>query len=141
WKFQVWQLWGRKADYDAALRLTQKAESRDPMNREYWVAEARLEAAFARVLQLPAWTPTLAVSTPWGPFLNIQLPPQPAGAYVLAFQRPAYTKAGTAGRLALENATKALREAARLGPTQPQAQFQFVAALQAANHIEEAERA
>jgi hypothetical protein len=111
-----------------ALGLTAKAIENDPVNRENWLAKARLEFIFAESLQLESWNPTLAVSCPWGPFFSLQLPPQPLGALVRLYNEPAKTLAAKSAQAAWSNRADALAEAVRLGPTQPRIRYELVVA-------------
>jgi hypothetical protein len=80
------------------------------LGRDGYLAEARLEAMFAVHFQLEAWRPTLAVSTPWGPFPQI-LPTQPLGCFVSLFRAPSNTPEWRTAQAELSQATEALRNA------------------------------
>jgi O-antigen ligase len=140
WTGVVWQMTQRDADREAASRHALHVQGLDPVSRDGWLAEAELSAMFGRPLQLEAWTPTLAVSTPWGPFANLQLPPQPLGTLVLFSGGATKNKAALAAQAQFDRAAKALAEAVRLGPTQIQIRFRLVIGLQAAGDSDEAER-
>src|SRR5262249_14763355 len=96
WTGVLWQLTHEDKHRDAALEHVHAAQVLDPKSREVWLLETQLRMMFGRDLQLQAWDPTLAILTPWGPFPNLSLPPQPLGAYVRIFQEPAKTKAAQA---------------------------------------------
>src|SRR5262249_42579858 len=91
-------------------------------------------------LQCQYWDPDLGILTPWGPFPNLSLPPQPLGAYVRIFQEPAKTKAAQAAHVDFNQAAKALESAVALSPTQVRLRFQFVEGLLTAGDVKKAER-
>jgi hypothetical protein len=136
WTRVAWQMTGRDSDRDAAWRYALHAQELDPVSREGWLTEANLCTLFGQHLQLRSLTSTLAVSIPWGPFPNLQLPPQPLGT--LAF----YSHIQTARRaqVEFERAINAFAEAVRLGPTQTGIRFQLVSALHVAGYDKEARR-
>jgi hypothetical protein len=140
WTGEVWRMTRRDADRAAALEYVHKAQAEDPLNVENFLTEAHLEVMASQVLQLQAWNPTLAVSTPWGPFFTLQVPIQPLGLLVRTRNAPAQTAAGKAAHLASENAAKALADAVQLSPTQARLHFQLMTGLQVAGHIKDAER-
>jgi hypothetical protein len=131
WQGVIWQMLpaGELRDQvqREALDLVKKAQTLDPLDRENWLAEAKLAGIFGRTLQLESWIPTLAVSWPWGPFFNLQLPPQPLGFWAKHFNVPA-SRAGQAAQSAWSDQVKALVEAARLGPTQLRIKYELVVA-------------
>src|SRR5262249_36616278 len=104
WSGVVWQMTGNKVDREAAWEYALQAEELDPVSRDGWLAEASLCAMFGRQFQLQSWIPTLAVSTPWGPFPNLQLPPQPLGALVRWRNEPAKTPAAKSAQSEFQRA-------------------------------------
>jgi hypothetical protein len=107
-----------------ALDLMAKVLINDPLNRENWLAQARLELIIAETLQLDSWYATQAVSWPWGPFFNLQLPPQPIEAVV----RILNLRAAKAAQTAWSDRANALAEAVKLGPTQLLVRYDLVVA-------------
>jgi hypothetical protein len=140
WTGVAWQMTDSEADRDSAWRYALRIQGLDPLSRDAWLTEANLCTMFCHRFQLRSWNPTLAVSTPWGPFPNLQLPSQPLGALVRLYNEPRKTEAAKLAQLELERAANALAEAVRLGPTQTYVRFQFVAGLQVAGHRTEAQR-
>src|SRR5262249_55440360 len=124
WNSVLWQVTHNDKDRDAALEHVHAAQLMDRISRDVWMTEAQLRTIFGRHLQLRAWDPTLALLTPWGPFPNLSLPPQPLGAYVRIFQEPTKTKAAQAAHLEFQQAAKALEHAVDLSPTQVRLRFQ-----------------
>jgi hypothetical protein len=139
WTGVIWQLTHDSNDRTAALDHIYAAQVIDPRNREVWLTEAHLLTMFGRHLQLQAWRPILAISTPWGPFWNIPIPPQPAGAYVRIFQEPAKTKAAQTAHTDFDHAAKSVGRAVALSPTQPRLRYQLVEGLLAAGQVKQAE--
>jgi O-antigen ligase len=141
WQGVIWQMLrgGKLRDkvQEDALKLVEKSQTLDPVDRENWLAEAKLDAIFARRLQLESWLPTLAVSWPWGPFFNLQLPPQPLGVWARHFNVPA-VRAGGAAQSVWSDEAKALAEAVKLGPTQLRIRYELVVAHRFAGKDREA---
>jgi O-antigen ligase len=142
WTSVAWQMQTRESDADreSAVRYALHAQELDPVSRDGWLIDADLCTLFGRRFQLEAWSPILAVSTPWGPFPNLQLPSQPLGAMIRVFEPPSRTKAGQAALREWEGAEKSLAEAVRLGPTQNQIRYRLVTVYQLAGHREDAKR-
>jgi hypothetical protein len=140
WTGVVWQMTRGDADRNAAREFAHQTQVLDPLGLDGWLTEAHLEAMFGGYLQLHSWDPVLAVSWPWGPFFNLQLPPQPLGAFVGVFQAPAKTRQAKAAHLEFDQAVRALETAVKLSPTQTYLRFQLAAGLEAAGYAKEAER-
>jgi O-antigen ligase/tetratricopeptide (TPR) repeat protein len=140
WTGVVWQMTRRDTDRQAAREYAHQTQVLDPFGRGGWLAEATLDAMFGSAFQLQSFYPILAASVPWGPFFNLQLPPQPLGAYVRIWQEPTKTRQAKAAQMEFDQAVKALETAVRLSPTQVYLRFQLAAGLEAAGYWKEAER-
>jgi len=140
WTAQIWAMTGSDAAREVAWRHALKAQELDPVSHDGWLTEAVLCTTFGRLFQLQAWGPLLAASVPWGPFPNLQLPPQPLGMIVWRYHDPIKSRAAESSRVELDRAASAFAEAVRLAPTQTHIRFQHVMALMAAGHRSQAER-
>jgi hypothetical protein len=144
WTGVLWQLVREDPRYgdtirDNARSYALKCQAMDPLNREGFLAEARLNAMFAAHSIARSWRPTLAVSVPWGPFPQM-LPLQPLGCFVLIREAPFLTPAWKTAHLEYDQAATALGHAVDLSPTQPFVRFEYMGALISAGHFKEAER-
>lgn len=140
----LWQLVRNDPRFSESIRDQARAHAldcqrMDPLNREGYLTEARLDAMFAAHSLARSWQPSLALMVPWGPFPQM-LPIQPLGVLV-QLTESRYLKPGLrTARQEYEQAAAALGHAVDLSPTQPYTRFEYMGALISAGRITEAER-